>query len=94
MSYSSGDMKTFTVLVYEAEEGGYWGECLELDCSSQGESLDEMDHNIREAIEGVLEVRLEDGEDIAAITKAPDADVPANVRRWEISVPLPSLSHA
>lgn len=93
MSYSK-DVKTFTVLVYEAEEGGYSGECLELDCSSQGETLDEMDHNIREAIEGVLEVLLEDGDDISAIHKATVAEVPANVRKWELSLPLPSLSPA
>jgi len=87
-------MKTFTVLVYEAEEGGYWGECLELDCSSQGETLDEMDRNIREAIEAVLEVRLEDGEDIAALTKAPTVELPPDVRKWEISVALPNLTAA
>jgi predicted RNase H-like HicB family nuclease len=88
-------MKTFTVLVYEDEEdGGYWGECLELGCGSQGETLDEMDANIRESIEAVLGVRLEDGEDIAAIDKAVVADVPAGVRKWEISVPLPQSAAA
>jgi predicted RNase H-like HicB family nuclease len=87
-------MKTFTVLVYEAEEGGYWGECLELDCSSHGETLDEMDSNIREAIEAVLEVRLEDGEDLAAINKAPAMELAPDVRKWEISVPLPNLTAA
>ncbi len=64
-------MKTFTVIVHEAEEGGYWGECVELECGSQGENLDEMDRNIRESIEAVLAVRLEDGEDLKAIEKAP-----------------------
>ena len=87
-------MKTFTVLVYEAEEGGYWGECLELDCSSQGETLDEMDSNVREAIEAVLEVRLEDGENIAAISKAPAMELPPDARKWEINVVLPTLAPA
>jgi predicted RNase H-like HicB family nuclease len=86
-------MKTFTVLVYEAEEGGYWGECVELDCSSQGETLDEMDSNIRDAIAAVLEVRLEDGENIAAIKKATSIEL-GPVRKWEISVVLPTLTPA
>lgn len=88
------EMKTFTVLVHEAEEGGYWGECLELSCASQGETLDEMDANIREAIQAVLEVRLEDGEDIAAISKADEVEVQPTDRKWEISVQLPSLTPA
>ncbi|HLF76401.1 MAG TPA: type II toxin-antitoxin system HicB family antitoxin [Dehalococcoidia bacterium] len=87
-------MKTFTVLVHEAEEGGYWGECLELSCASQGETLDEMDHNIREAIEAVLEVRLEDGEDITSIQKAFDVEMAPGDRKWEITVHLPSLTPA
>jgi predicted RNase H-like HicB family nuclease len=82
--------KTFTVVVHEAEEGGYWGECLELDCASQGEDLDEMDRTIRESIEAVLAVRLEDGEDLTAITKATEGDFAPTDRRWEISVLLPS----
>jgi predicted RNase H-like HicB family nuclease len=86
--------KTFTVLVYEAEEGGYWGECLELGCGSQGETLDEMDRNIREAIEAVLEVRLEDGEDLSAIAKASDVEVESHVRKWEIPIVLPATAAA
>jgi predicted RNase H-like HicB family nuclease len=82
--------KTFTVVVHEAEEGGYWGECLELDCASQGDNLDEMDRNIRESIEAVLAVRLEDGDDLTAITKLPDVDLQPSDRRWEISIALPS----
>lgn len=46
----------YTVIVHEAEEGGYWGEVLELPgCVSQGETLEEFKHNIREAIEAVLQ---------------------------------------
>ena len=49
-------IKSYTVVVYEAEEGGYWGEVLELPgCVSQGETIDEFRHNIREALEAVLE---------------------------------------
>jgi predicted RNase H-like HicB family nuclease len=82
--------KTFTVVVHEVEEGGYWGECLELDCASQGEDLDEMDHNIRESIEAVLAVRFEDGDDLAAIEKATQIEFAPTDRKWEISVSLPS----
>ncbi len=48
--------KSYTIVVHEAEEGGYWGEILELPgCVSQGETKDEFRHNIREALEAVLE---------------------------------------
>lgn len=47
---------SYTIVVHEAEEGGYWGEVLELPgCVSQGETIDEFRHNIREALEAVLE---------------------------------------
>ena len=42
----------FEILVHEAEEGGYWAECPSLDgCYSQGDTLDELQTNIKEAIE-------------------------------------------
>ena len=47
---------SYTIVVHEAEEGGYWGEVLELPgCVSQGETIDEFRYNIREALEAVLE---------------------------------------
>ena len=43
------------VVVHEAEEGGYWGEVPSLPgCASQGETLDELLANLREAIGGYL----------------------------------------
>ena len=43
-----------TMLVYKAEEGGYWGEVLEIPgCVSQGETMEEFKHNIREALDAV-----------------------------------------
>ncbi|MCX6162240.1 MAG: type II toxin-antitoxin system HicB family antitoxin [Ignavibacteriae bacterium] len=46
----------FEILVHEAEEGGYWAECPSLDgCYSQGDTLDELQTNIKEAIELSLE---------------------------------------
>lgn len=53
-------IQTYNVIVHEAEEGGYWGEVLELPgCVSQGETLEEFRHNIREAIEAVLQSQFE-----------------------------------
>ena len=60
---SPSALEAFTVRVHEAEEGGYWGEVLELPgCASQGETLDELKDNIVEAIEACLQVYLEDGD--------------------------------
>ena len=49
---------TYTVLVYEAEpdEGGYWAVVAELPgCGTSGETIDEIDENIKDAIETYLE---------------------------------------
>ena len=49
-------IRSYTVVVHEAEEGGYWGEVLELPgCVSQGETIEEFRYNIREALEAILE---------------------------------------
>ncbi len=51
------------VLVHAAEVGGYWAEIPALPgCVSQGETLEEIRANIREAAEGWLEVAAERGE--------------------------------
>jgi len=44
-------------IVHEAEEGGYWAEVPAiLGCATQGETMDELLANLREAIEGCLTV--------------------------------------
>lgn len=44
-------------IVHEAEEGGFWAEVPAIPgCASQGETLDELLENLREAIEGCLSV--------------------------------------
>ena len=49
------------VIVHEAEEGGYWAEVPAIPgCASQGESMEELLQNLREAVEGCLSVELED----------------------------------
>jgi predicted RNase H-like HicB family nuclease len=46
---------TLKVLIHSAEEGGYWAEVPALPgCVSQGETMEELRSNIREAIEGWL----------------------------------------
>jgi predicted RNase H-like HicB family nuclease len=46
-------------IVHEAEEGGFWDEVPAIPgCVSQGETMDELLANLREAIEGCLAVDL------------------------------------
>jgi predicted RNase H-like HicB family nuclease len=46
---------TLKAVIHEAEEGGYWAEVPALPgCFSQGETIEEIHANIREAIEGWL----------------------------------------
>jgi predicted RNase H-like HicB family nuclease len=49
----------FTVHLKPAEEGGFIVKCLELPVASQGETREEALANIKEAIEGYLEVKTE-----------------------------------
>jgi len=54
-------MKTnrFSALLEPAEEGGYLAKCVELPVATEGEDKEEAIRNIKEAIEGYLEVRAE-----------------------------------
>jgi predicted RNase H-like HicB family nuclease len=59
----------FTVAIHQDPAGGFWAEVPALPgCVSQGETMAELDANIREAIAGYLEVLHEEG-------RAPEADV-------------------
>ena len=43
------------VVVHEAEEGGYWAEVSAIPgCATQGETMEELLANVREAIEACL----------------------------------------
>jgi predicted RNase H-like HicB family nuclease len=45
------------VVVHEAEEGGYWAEVPAIPgCATQGDTMEELLQNLREAIEGCLSV--------------------------------------
>ena len=51
----------YTILVHQAEEGGFWSEVPALNgCYSQGETIDETLHNTKEAIESYLMALKED----------------------------------
>jgi predicted RNase H-like HicB family nuclease len=53
---------TFNVIVHEADEGGYWAEVPEIPgCATQGETMEEILDNIREAARGCLSSEGEDG---------------------------------
>lgn len=46
---------TFKAIIHTAEEGGYWAEVPALPgCVTQGETKEELESNLREAIEGWL----------------------------------------
>jgi len=48
---------TLTALVHQAEEGGFWAEVPSLPgCRTQGDTMDELKSNLREAVELYLEV--------------------------------------
>ena len=47
------------VIVHEAEEGGFWAEVPSIPgCATQGDTYEELEANLREAIEGCLSVDL------------------------------------
>ncbi|MBV8730622.1 MAG: type II toxin-antitoxin system HicB family antitoxin [Acidobacteriia bacterium] len=55
-------MENFIVVIHEDPEGGFWAEVPALPgCYSQGENIEELKDNVREAIAGVLEVMKEQG---------------------------------
>ncbi len=53
---------TIRVIVHQAEEGGYWAEVPALPgCVTQGETMEEIEKNVKEAIELWLEAGEEFG---------------------------------
>jgi predicted RNase H-like HicB family nuclease len=45
------------IVIHDAEEGGFWAEVPALPgCATQGETMDELMRNLREAIEGCLSI--------------------------------------
>jgi predicted RNase H-like HicB family nuclease len=59
----------FKIVVHPEPAGGYWGEVPSLPgCYSQGESIEELEANLREAASGYLEVLRAEG-------RSPDPEV-------------------
>ena len=55
-------MSSFAVVIHQAASGGFWGEVPALPgCYSQGETVEDLLANLREAIAGTLEVMKEEG---------------------------------
>jgi predicted RNase H-like HicB family nuclease len=47
------------IVVHEAEEGGFWAEVPAIPgCATQGDSMEELMENLREAIEGCLSIEV------------------------------------
>ena len=47
-------------IVHKAEEGGFWAEVPSIPgCATQGETMEELRSNLREAIEGCLSAPVE-----------------------------------
>ncbi len=61
-------MKAFEVYLEEAEEGGYVVTCPELPgCVSEGETREEALANIKDAIQGYLEVLRRHGQQLPRV---------------------------
>jgi len=47
------------IVIHQAEEGGFWAEVPAIPgCATQGDSMDDLMQNLREAIEGCLSVEV------------------------------------
>ena len=71
--------REYSVIIHDAEEGGYWVEVPALPgCYSQGESVDEVLENVKDAIALYLEVLRDE-----------DADIPADSDAvFQVSIPV------
>jgi len=48
------------VVIHEAEEGGYWAEVPAIPgCATEGDTLEDLLKNLREAVDGCLSVEVE-----------------------------------
>ena len=70
------------VTKYMEEDGGYYyGKVLELDgCQSTGDTIEELYENIKEAMQGWLETKLENGYDIPKPVSVNDYSGKFNLR--------------
>jgi predicted RNase H-like HicB family nuclease len=79
-------VRRYTVIVHEETEedgGGYWAEVEELPgCFASGDTLDELEKDVREAIESHIEALRSVGEPVPEGRAAGEN----GTRRWEIEV--------
>ena len=71
------------IISYVKDESGnyYYGKVLELDgCQSTGDTIDELYENLREAMEGYIETKLENGFEVPEPTSAENYSGKFNVR--------------
>jgi len=53
---SEKTLNTYTIIVTPDEEGGFTGQCLEMSGAiSEGDTMNELEKNMKEAIQGMLE---------------------------------------
>jgi predicted RNase H-like HicB family nuclease len=77
-------MRKYTVLVHEAEKGGYWAEVEEMPgCFASGDSLDELEADVKDAIETYIAACKEMGQPVPEGRETNDS----SDRRWEIALP-------
>lgn len=79
-------MRTYTVIVHEADpgEGGFWAEVEELPgCFGSGDTLDELEGDVRDAIDTYLLALEEIGQPIPKGRRP----LEQGVRRWQLAVP-------
>jgi len=50
----------FRAIIHDAEEGGFWAEVPVLPgCFTEGDTLEEVKHNLKEAISGILDQTID-----------------------------------
>lgn len=64
------NQRTIKAVIRPGEQSGYVAECLEVSVITQGETLDEVTRNLKEAVELHLA-----GEDLATMGLAPDPTI-------------------
>ena len=58
-----GDIMKLKVVIHEAEEGGFWAHVPAIPgCATEGDTMEELLANIRQAVEGCLSVDMEEFE--------------------------------
>jgi predicted RNase H-like HicB family nuclease len=75
-------MQLYTVIVHKEEDedyGGYWAEVAELPgCMAAGDTLEELEEDVRGAIETYINVKRQLGEEVPAGR--------ASAEGWQLSV--------